>query len=243
MTWKNRIKLFLGTVGVMALVAGLTVLFNQRQHTALSTTAAIAAKEYPVGTDYGGTVVQTFVEEGAAVRAGDPLVSVRSLTLLQDLEEGLLSPSTIAYVVSPDGVTTFTAAVDGTVASLDAQQGAFVQPGAVLATLHRADSLFVRASFTLSPTDYARVEQGAEVDLLLPNRAKLAGQVAAIDVSTTDGVAETEVTVHSDGLLEGDLNNLVKAGTPVEATLRLRDDGPLAGVKDEIFAFVRKIGL
>jgi multidrug resistance efflux pump len=236
-------KLVLGLVAVVALVAGLTVLFNQRQHAALSTTAAIAAQEYPVGTDYGGTVVQSFVKQGDAVRAGDPLVSVRSLTLLQDLGEGLLSPSTVAYAVSEDGVTTFTAAVDGTVDSLDAREGAFVQPGAILATLHRADSLFVSASFTLSPTDYARVERGAQVDLLLPNRAKLSGEVTEVSVSTVDGSAETDVLVQSDGLIEGDLDNLVQVGTPVEATMRLRDDGPLAGVKDEIFAFARKVGL
>ncbi|WP_210479856.1 HlyD family efflux transporter periplasmic adaptor subunit [Naasia sp. SYSU D00948] len=243
MTWRNRLKLFGGLVGVVALVAALTVLFNQRHHAATSTTAAIAAQEYPVGTDYGGSVVQTFVQQGDVVRAGDPLVSVRSLTLLQDLGEGLLSPSTVGYSVSEDGVTTFTSAVDGTVADMDAHDGAFVQPGAILATIHRSDSLYVSATFALSPTDYSRVEQGATVDLVLPNRARIAGEVSQVSVSTVDGVAEAELLVTSDGLIEGDLDNLVRAGTPVDATLHLRDDGPLAGVTDQVFAFARKIGL
>lgn len=243
MTWRNRLKLIVGLVAVVGLVAGLTVLFNQRQHAATSTTAAIAAQEYPVGTDYGGNVVQTFVRQGDQVRTGDPLVSVRSLTLLQDLGEGLLSESTVGYTVTPDGVTTFTAAVDGTVAAIDAHEGAFVQPGAVLATIERADSLFVTAAFSLSPTDYSRVEPGASVDLVLPNRAEIAGRVSEVSVSTVDGLAEAEVLVTSDGLVEGDFNNLVKAGTPVDATLHLRDDGPLAGVADQLAAFARKIGL
>jgi hypothetical protein len=44
-------------------------------------------------------------------------------------------------------------------------------------------------------------------------------------------------------LTTGDLGNLTKSGTPVVATLQLRDDGPLAGVSDMAFDFLRQIGL
>ena len=39
------------------------------------------------------------------------------------------------------------------------------------------------------------------------------------------------------------LATLTKTGTPVVATLQLRDDGPLSGVSDGVFDFLRQIGL
>jgi hypothetical protein len=51
------------------------------------------------------------------------------------------------------------------------------------------------------------------------------------------------VRVDSPELTKGDLGDLTKPGTPVVATLQLQDDGPLAGVSDLAFDFLRQIGL
>ncbi|MFP7760058.1 HlyD family efflux transporter periplasmic adaptor subunit [Marisediminicola sp. LYQ134] len=243
MTWKNRLKMFLGTVVVFVLVAGMTVIFNQRQAQVTSASAAIEAERYPVGSDYGGTVLDREVSEGDRVAAGDVLFRVQSPTLQADLAEGLLRPETVAYAVTPDGVMTLTATVDGTVGDITAERGSFVQAGQILATIDRTGSLFVSADFVLSSRDYARIEDGAAVELVLPNQSRISGQVESIDVQTSDGLAETTVTVSSEGLVDGAANNLMTRGTPVSATLLLRDDGPLAGVGDGFFDFMRKIGL
>lgn len=243
MTWANRLRLFVGLVGVVALVAVLTVLFNQRQSQVTSASASIQAAEYPVGTDYGGIVIDRLVEEGDSVTAGQPLFTVQSPTLQADVAEGLVSLENVAYSVSDTGVLTLTASIDGTVTGIKTERGSFVQAGQVLATIDRGGSLFVSAQFVLTSTDYSRVEDGAPVDIVLPNQARITGTLESVEVTTVDGQAETTARVVTAGLADGEYNGLAAPGTPVSATLSLRDDGPLAGVSDGFFGFLRTIGL
>ncbi len=243
MTWRNRFRLLAGLAAVLVLVAGLTIVFNQRQAQVASTSASIEAERYPVGIDYGGTVIDRFVDAGTRVHAGQDLFSLQSSSLQADLAEGLIKPDTVAYSVSDGGLITLRASVDGTVSDLSTERGSFVQAGQVLAMIDRAGSLFVSADYALTPRDYARVEDGATVDILLPNQRQVSGRIESIEVQTADGKAETTVRVASDQLVDGDNNGLVARGTPVTATIMLRDDGVLAGVGDGVSDFLRKIGL
>lgn len=243
MTWRNRFRLLAGLAAVLVLVAGLTIVFNQRQAQVASTSASIEAERYPVGIDYGGTVIDRFVDAGTRVHAGQDLFSLQSSSLQADLSEGLIKPDTVAYSVSDGGLITLRASVDGTVSDLSTERGSFVQAGQVLAMIDRAGSLFVSADYALTPRDYARVEDGATVDILLPNQRQVSGRIESIEVQTADGRAETTVRVASDQLVDGDNNGLVARGTPVTATIMLRDDGVLAGVGDGVSDFLRKIGL
>lgn len=244
MTWRSRLKLFVGLVVVFALAAGLTVIFTQRQNRIVSVSASIEAERYPVGIDYGGTLVDSFVsEEGQRVAEGDVLFTLQSPSLQADLAEGLLKPETVAYSVSDDGMITLTAAVAGSVRDVTTQPGSFVQAGQVLATIDRAGSLFVVALFDLTGRDYSRIADGADVEILLPNQARVDGTVSSIDVQTVDGHAETTIRVTSSALADGAYNELVSAGTPVTATVALTQDGLLAGVVDGFLDFLQKIGL
>jgi multidrug resistance efflux pump len=243
MTWSSRLRLFVGGLAVIAIVAGLTLLFNQRQHQATSSSAAITAVEYPVGSDYAGTVTRTFVEQGQTVEKGAPLLTVQSATLLRDVRQKAITRTTEAYRVTDSGAMTFLAPVGGTVASTGVQLGAFVQAGSTLLTLDKTDSLAVSAQYLLTARDYERIGEHASVDLRLPNEQVLAGKVSDISVSTEDGRAQAKITVASSGLKEGGDHGLIRAGTPVTAVLHLRDDGPLAGVQDKLRDFLQHIGL
>lgn len=243
MTWTSRFKLFTGIVVVLIVVSGLTLVFNQRQSQTTSTSASLEAERYPVGIDYGGTVIESLVKDGDRVAKGKTLFILQSPSLQADLAKGLLKPETITYTVTDSGVITLTAAVAGTVTDVSTEAGSFVQAGQVLASIDRAGSLFATAQFELSGRDYSRVEDGAAVKILLPNQTTIAGTVKSISVETVRGSAQTTVKVSSDGLVDGAFNGLVKRGTPVTASLALRDDGILSGVSDGFFAFVHKIGL
>ena len=243
MTWANRFKLFVGLVAVVGIVSVLTLVFNQRQAQVMSASASIQAAEYPVGSDYGGTVLDRLVDDGDHVRAGQALFTLQSPTLQADLAEGLVTVDSVAYSVADDGVLTLTASVDGTLTDITTERGSFVQAGQVLANIDASGSLFVSAEYELSARDYARVEEGADVDILLPNQQIVSGTVTSIDVETTNGKAESTVLVQSEGLVDGSYNGLVKRGTPVTATLLLRDDGVFAGVQDGMQDFMRKIGV
>jgi multidrug resistance efflux pump len=244
MTWINRLRLFGGLVGVLLLVAILTIIFNQRQTEATSLTATVTADQYQVGAAYGGTVTKQFVKEGDVVKKGQELFTIQSVNLQQDLANNVEIASSPAYDVDKKKATlTYKATVEGQVSDLKAKLGNSLGSGQDFAKISVTDSQYVDAQFLLSPLDYGRVTKGASVSILLPNNQTLPGTVTTIEVATDSGQARTDVRVDSPELKNPDLGNLAKPGTPVVATLQLRDDGPLAGVSDATFDFLRQIGL
>jgi multidrug resistance efflux pump len=243
MTWGNRFRLLFGLIVVVALVATFTLVFNQRQQQATSTSATIGAESLPVGTDYGGMVTHQYVKNGDQVVKGQKLFDVQSLRLQQDVAAGLISSTTAAYPVSRDGTATLLATVSGRISSISVEEGAFAQAGAVLAHIDRAQSLYIEAQYTLTARDYARITDGAPVQILLPNQRTLQGKVGRIEVHTVNGSAQSTIHVVSSQLVEGSDNGLVAPGTPVVATLHLRDDGILSGPGDAFSDLLRKIGL
>ncbi|GAA2749636.1 HlyD family efflux transporter periplasmic adaptor subunit [Amnibacterium kyonggiense] len=243
MTWGNRARLFFGSIGVLVLVAALTIVFNQRQHSATSETATITAVDYPVGSTYSGTVTDVLVTEGEQVRKGDPLISVRSASLLHDLRQGVVTAQSVGYSVSSTGIIRFESAVDGTVHGLDVQTGMFVPAGSTLLTVAKTGSLSVSARLSLTPTDYGRLAKGASVDLVLPDQTTIPGRVDEVSVSTANSRAVAQIDVVSFRLRDDADGGLIQAGTPVTAIVHLRDDGPLAGVVDAGTALLRKVGL
>lgn len=241
MTWTKRFQLLFGTLLVLVLVAAATLVFNQRQTRVESVTAAIEADTYGVGTDYSGLVVLAHVDQGDHVVEGQRMFELQSLQLERDLELGIVTAN--EATVSSDGTFVVRASATGTVGDLDQGEGAYAQSGEVLATIDADGSLFAEAEFRLSPRDFGRLEDTASVELELPDGRSLTGSVSSIDVETLDGEAHVTVRVDSEDLATGDGEALLKPGTPLEATLHLRDDGPLAGVGDMVDDFVDRIGL
>jgi multidrug resistance efflux pump len=244
MTWTNRLRLFGGILGVLLVVAVLTLIFNQRQTKATSLTATVSADTYDVGAAYGGTVIKQYVKEGDVVAKGDKLFTISSVPLQQDLSNGLDLQSSEAYDVNKKtGTLTYKATVAGQITDLKAKLGNSLGTGAPFAQIAVVDSQYVDAKFLLSPRDYERIEKGAVVDIVLPNNQIITGTVTTIEVATEQGKALTEVRVDSDALATKDLANVNQPGTPVTATVKLRDDGPLSGASDMVFDFLRQIGL
>ena len=244
MTWTNRLRLLGGLLGVLVLVAVLTVVFNQRQTQAQSLTATIATDAYDVGAGYGGTVIEQDVRENDLVEVGDPLFTMQSPALQQDVANKVKVKSTEAYRVSTKkGTITYLATVAGQVDEVRARLGTTLTGGQSFARIVVTGSQYVTSQYLLTPRDYERVQTGAEVSILLPNNQKVVGTVSTVKVATDQGNAAAELRVDSPALTDPALSTLTKTGTPVVATVRLRDDGPLAGVSDSAFAFLRKIGV
>jgi len=244
MTWTSRLRLFGGLLGVAVLVAALTLVFNQRQNKVASLTATVASDTYDVGAAYGGTVTKQYIKEGDVVKKGQRLFTIQSVALQQDLANGLKITNSAAYDVDTSMATlTYKATVHGQVSDLKAKLGNSLGSGQDFAKISVTDSQFVDAQYLLSPGDYSRVQGGAPVSILLPNNRTLSGTVTTIEVATDSGQARTDVRVDSPGLKDQALGSLAQPGTPVTATLKLRDDGPLAGVSDQASNFLQQIGL
>ena len=244
MTWTNRLRLLGGLLGVFALVAVLTLVFNHRQTQAQSLTATIGTDAYDVGAGYGGTVLKQYVKEDDSVAVGDKLFTMQSVEMQQDVANKVKVKSTDAYDVNTKkGTVTYKATVAGQVDQIGAKLGTTLTGGQSFARITVTGSQYVEAQYLLTPRDYERVEIGAPVSILLPDNHKLAGTVSTIKVDTQQGSAAARIRVDSPELANVDLSTMTKTGTPVIATVRLRDDGPLAGVNDAAVDFIRKIGL
>lgn len=244
MTWANRFRLLLGLIVVVAIALGATLVLSQRETEVASKSASIEAISYSVGSEYAGTVIDEKAKVGDPVKAGQVLITIQSASLLTALKSKTAVQSTSAYTVSTSGALALLAAEPGIVSKLGAQVGGFVSAGSSIETIDRANSLFVRAHFTLDAYDFSRIRNGASVDLILPNQQMLSGRVSKIHVTTTAaGLADASIEVHSSQLQRGTHNGLVTPGTPISATLHLRDNGPLSGLKASFITLLRQIGL
>lgn len=244
MTWKNRLKLLSGLLVLTVVMVALTILFNQRQARVASTAAVVEAPTAVVGSGYGGVVIEQNVVAGQQVKAGESLFVVASPDLLDDVSQGFQPPSTDAYTVDTTaGTITYVAVIDGQIQDVTAANGSYLQPGASLATVASDSPKTVLAEFELQPTDYGRVDEGAQVTLNLADNEQLTGTVEDISVVTEDDRALTTVRVDCPELSDAAYENLTRVGSPVQAVLSLRDEGILAGPTAAVQQFLVKIGL
>lgn len=244
MTWMNRLRLWLSILLSLVLVFLLVLIFNQRQHTIQSTSAAILAPRVQVASNYGGIVIKQYVTVGQKVKLGDVLFDVSSVSLQQDLANKVKVASTDSLAIdTAKGVLTYKATTTGTVTQVYAQEGSYLPATQPLAIITNDSGRIVEAQFSLTPREYALVDKGAAVTLRLPDNTAITGVVDSALVETQQGQTVATVRITSDELNSRNLNLLATDGAPVNAIVRLRDEGLLAGPTDAFRAFFRKIGL
>lgn len=241
MTWSTRLRLFFGSILVILLVGALTVALSQRKGEATANSASIDAVTYAVGTDYAGAVVEQFVARGDLVSVGDPIATIQSNDLVRDLNDDIIVRSSEVFRVNTDGTLTVTSAVTGIVLSVDVPQGAYAAAGASVATIAAVDTLFVSAEFQLSPADFARIVEGAPVEITLPDGVEIAGVVGPVETSTVEGAALATVEVEIDATEFDDQGGFILPGTPVTATMALRNEDVLANVTSFVRTFIADV--
>jgi multidrug resistance efflux pump len=241
-TWHNRFKLLLGLLVVAAVAGAAVVRMDASRAWATSRTAEIDAETYTVGTPYGGTVVDPPVEVGADVAAGDPLFVIASPDLDRALAEGLVDGEVGQGDIDAAGHFVVRAAKDGVVVASDVTQGSFVQAYAEIATVETAGTAFVAAQLDMTTSEYGRLEDGADVEVVLPDGRTVDGAVRDVSVTTADsGVSRVLLEVASDGLVAlAAQDRLVTTGTPVTARVALRNDGLVHDMSQVVRAAVER---
>jgi hypothetical protein len=228
---------------VIAVVAALTLVVNQRSRQAFSTNAQVAADRSTVGSEYGGVVVQQHAKEGAEVERGQKLFTISSLDLRRDLSNGLEPVSTHSYLIDAvRGRVTFLAPMSGTLTDLEAEQDTFLAAGD-MATITAGGTQFVTAQFRLTPDQYGRIRIGGAARIELPTRSRMSATVSDVSVQTSDGVAVTTVDLSVPRLESESLTSLNQPGSPVSVTLTLADAGVLAGPTDSLMNFLHRVGV
>jgi multidrug resistance efflux pump len=243
MTWPNRLRLWTGLILVLALVAALTLLVNQRSRQAFTDNAEVGARQSTIGSEYGGVVVAQYVQAGQVVHTGEKLFTLSSLDLQRDVANGLKPVSTSSYTIDAQhGQVTYVAQMDGTLTDIQAKQGTFVAAGD-MATITAGGTQYVTAQFRLTPDQYGRVRVGGTADVQLPNRARLPASVSHVSVQTSQGVAVTTVSLAVPKLRTRSLTSLSQPGSPVSVTLTLADTGILSGPTNKFRDFLQRIGV
>ena len=232
MTWRKRIGLAIGLLSVLVLAGVLTMYVNYTSGQVAGKSASLVAEDYPVGTDYSGTVTQQYVHVGDTVAAGQPLFEIQSAALERDLAQGLVNKDNLTHEVKNDNTLVITATNAGLVDSIAYASGAFVPANSTIATVQQAGSMYVEADFLLTAKDYARIPPSAEIDITLPNNEQITAQVSQIKVSTEDGQARTIVKAYSPELADG--TGVFAVGTPVQTTLHLTNDGVVTDLTNTV---------
>ncbi len=223
MTWRKRIGLTLGLLFVVVLGLGLTMYVNANNGKIAGQSASLMAQDYPVGTDYSGTITKQYVKVGDQVKAGQPLFEIESPILARDLTQGLVTKDSLSHELKGNDTLVLTATNAGQVDSVAYSSGAFVPANSTVATVQEAGTMYVSADFVLTAKDYARLPANATLNVLLPNNTTITAKVGQLKVSTENGAAKTTVQAYSPDLAKG--AGVFAVGTPVGATLYLDNSG------------------
>ena len=228
MTWRKRIGLFVGLISVLVLAAGLTMYVNANNGKVDGQSASLMAEDYPVGTDYSGTITKQYVKVGEQVKAGQPLFEIESPILARDLAQGLVTKDSLSHELKGNDTLVITATNAGQVDSVAFTEGAFVPANSTIATVQQSGTMYVSADFVLTAKDYSRIPTDASMAVILPNNTTIQAKVGQIKVTTQDGQAKTIIQAYSPELAKG--AGVFAVGTPVSATLYLSNDGVVTDV-------------
>ncbi|MBO0899078.1 HlyD family efflux transporter periplasmic adaptor subunit [Cellulomonas sp. zg-ZUI222] len=238
MTWASRIRLLAGTILVLVVAALATYHLNETRGRATSASAQILAESYAVGTPYAGLVADQLADVGDDVVEGQPLFVIDSAALTYDLAHGFVSDPPEFTQVDEQGRLVVLASGDGRLTQVTGQRGTFVPSASALATVQRADTLYVQGEYTLTAKEYSRLPDGADVTITLPNETALQGTVERVEVTTVAGEAQAVVRMTSEALKDGSDNGLVSAGTPVVAQIELTNEGMVTTVAGKVRTYV-----
>lgn len=220
MKFTGRLKFFFGIIFVFLIVGVLILYLAISMSTAKSYKAQLAADASSLGTDYAGTIVKQNVGEGDKVTKGETLFEVKSPQLNDSLNNGTVSAKSLPFSIDPTNNNILIKAPnDGVIEKLLYHNGSFVPAGGVLATVDTVDSLYVVATFKLSPPDYARISKSSKLSLTLPDNTTLQATVFDISIVSNGDRADTVVKAR---IKNADISDYrFSVGTPVQTTLQL----------------------
>jgi multidrug resistance efflux pump len=218
----TRLKFFAGIILVIALCAGLFVYLDYSMSRVKAIDGQLESDNYTVGIDYSGIITEEFVNEGAYVKVGDPLLKMRSPTLAEAIRDNEVAKTSLLYSVDAEGIVLISAAAPGRVQSIAYREGGFVPANSQIAVINNEDGLYASATFVLSSPDYTRLNTNSKVYVTLPDGKKVEGIVYDILLDKKDDEVQTTVRARFD-------NNAINTttftvGTPIDAVLELSTD-------------------
>ena len=229
MKFTSRIRLVFGILVVILIVGALSMYLNNIMSVSQSSKAQLAADSTTIGTDYPGLIVKQNVEEGDKVTKGQVLFEIQSTQLNDALTKGLVMTAPLSFNVDPaTNYIRLKASDDGVIEKIDYRAGSYVPGGGTVASIDTVGSLYVTAHFRLSPPDYARINKSNTINLRLPDNSTQTATIFSIALVSNGSNVDTVVKAR---LKNADISDFrFSVGTPVEATLLLKQDNIFQGL-------------
>lgn len=221
MNKSSKFKFLIGILMVFVLVAGLLVYLQYSMSRSTSRSARIDANTYTIGVDYSGIIEKQYIEEGQTVKTGDSLFEIRSSALAGAIADKKIEVSTLIFDVTKEGNILLKAANPGVVNTVNYREGTYVPANSELASVSLVDTLFVTATYRLSPPDYARIKKGSTVTVTLPDNKKITAKVFDISLVSKDNEVDTIIKAEFDASAIDTFTFAV--GTPVQTVLHFED--------------------
>jgi multidrug resistance efflux pump len=239
MSVRNRLRLITGIFFVLTLLGVLLLYLNYSLAHVSSMSAKLLSDQYTVGTDYSGIITKQYVSEGQHVNTGDKLFVIQSSLLNADLASGSISKNDIAYSLDNQNDIVLKSTGSGTISNIAYLEGSFVPANKEIATITKTGSLYVQASYSLSPPDYARIRNGNTVQVTLPNDQKVSASIFDISVQSSGNLVQTIIKARISGL---DTSSAFTDGTPVTTELQLNGKTLYSSLRESLQKIIQPHG-
>ncbi|MDB5165464.1 MAG: Biotin/lipoyl attachment protein [Candidatus Saccharibacteria bacterium] len=215
----SRVRLLIGIIFIIGMVAALFFYLNYSMSNIVSQSAVLESDTYAVSTEYGGVIEKQYVEIGSKIKKGDPLFELKSSSLADALRSKQVDATALLFSLTPTGNILITANNNGTVREINFLTGAFVPSNGQIALIDIADSQYVTTRYLLRAPDYARINRSNPVSVTLPDNTRLEAKVFDITLQKDGEKVYTIVKARFDD--NAKIPATFSSGTPVSASWQL----------------------
>ncbi len=230
-----RLNFLLGMVFVVAIVAGLFLLLNYMMSNISSQKATLETDAYAVSSDYDGVLRNQFVSPGDTVKEGDRLFEISSPSLTQAIRNDRADETSPLFEVTDTGNMILLATATGTVQQVNFTTGSYIQANNEIATIATDNARYVIAKYLLNAPDYARINQGKPVRVILPDNSRY--EATVFDISLEQDEEQVFTVVRARLPKDAHILPAFASGTPVATTWQLNN----SDWQNMLFDFVRKL--
>ena len=221
MTFKSVIKIIFGLIAIAGLMIVL-LLYVEKQVNEVGAKDAIIIKDtYSVGSDYTSILMNQHVEIGDEVAVGQDMFTLSSSRLKQAINQNEVDVNDLAYPLNENGNVIIKAARQGYVRDVLYREGSFIPANSEIALIEVGGDFNAKATFELSPKQYARINNDTKLGVYLPDGTYKEANISSMSVDSEQGDRMFSITAKMSQ--ENDRLEL-SSGTPIKAKLVLGEN-------------------
>lgn len=168
MSNQARIQLVKWLLIIGVIITGALFWKFERQSYIVSTQGELQSNAYTVGIDYTGVILNVLVKTGDTVTKDQPLVVLKSSTLIERLNEAKVSKEDLIYDLTSENDIILKAQSDGIVNDIFFTQGSFVPANSEILTVVD-NEYFIQAEFTVPESDFYLITQDTPAVMSIGN--------------------------------------------------------------------------